>query len=94
MLSLIYRKLPLCGFCFVSEYNPQACITPLDKSTYIMVIRLKTKPMQLARDYAESNGHLTSGSSDEEWIEKRAIWVSKEIVSNVCHVSITAPRMP
>lgn len=34
-----------------------------------------TKPMQLARDYAESNGHLTSGSSDEEWMEMlKALW--------------------
>ncbi|MEK5141443.1 MULTISPECIES: hypothetical protein [Paenibacillus] len=34
-----------------------------------------TKPMQLAREYAESNGHLAAGSSDEEWMDMlKALW--------------------
>ncbi|MDY8022018.1 hypothetical protein [Paenibacillus polymyxa] len=34
-----------------------------------------TKPVQLAREYAQSNGHLADGSSDEEWMDMlKKLW--------------------
>ncbi|WP_427052507.1 hypothetical protein [Paenibacillus sp. TC-CSREp1] len=43
-------------------------------STFLQ-FAIETKPMKLAREYAESNGHLATGSSDEEWIEMlKALW--------------------
>ncbi|KQO18416.1 hypothetical protein [Paenibacillus sp. Leaf72] len=34
-----------------------------------------TKPMQIAREYAESNGHLAAGNSDDDWKNMlKALW--------------------
>ncbi|MCF2719559.1 hypothetical protein LWE69_21260 [Paenibacillus sp. UKAQ_18] len=36
---------------------------------------IRTKPVQLAREYARSNGHLADGSSDEEWMDMlKTLW--------------------